>query len=101
MAKLINNKVDTFQADGSSSGDEYESGLIQIPHYLGRMMVEVSDAAARGEAAAPAVQMIKFLREYHLDNTGKHLGLKDAKDIMDHYFNIGRQPRHSRPAPYA
>lgn len=97
MARFVEGKFDSFKSDGSIGAVEKDAD-IRFPHYIARMLVKQRDDARRNGHNFNSVQWIKFVREWHQEHTGHSLGLKDAKDIVDHYNNISDAHNHLRPA---
>lgn len=93
MAVLVDNQYDRFQLSD-------EVSIVEVPHYLGTIMIKTFDVAAKAGYVADKVSFIKFLREWHQEKYKSSLGLKDAKDIMDHYSTISSQMPYERRQPY-
>lgn len=103
MAKLIASKFDLFKSDGEAdvvgdNGQVYAGGEIRVPHYLGAIFAKMAYNAKQAGGPIPKIELIKFMREWHLDLTGKLLGLKDAKDIVEHYIEYKNVERDSWPS---
>lgn len=90
MAHLVIRNADTFQLDNGTAT------TVDVPHAFGAMVRSIAateEAAKRvldGRSIAvnvsSKVALIKYLRASILIG-GHTLGLKDAKDIVDHYYN--------------
>lgn len=85
---------DTFAEEGNANA----ANVIRVPHYFGRMIISVVDAAKQGNSAVNKVALIKFAREWSADRYGKAAGwgLAEAKCIVDHYLDIGFMPNQNR-----
>lgn len=100
MAKFVEGKFDSFLACCSMNGPDgnpVSSFEIRVPHYLARMMVKQRVDANQNGHAFNNVAWIKFVREWFSADHGQSLGLKDAKDIVDHYMTIASRHYSERP----
>ena len=76
MAKLVTQNADMFVTDADSSV------TVMIPHAFGRLVRRLVQNHVNEK-----VLLIKYAREAFPDSNGSTMGLKDAKDVLDHYFD--------------
>ena len=98
MATLIQQDFDMFSTIGAT---------INIPHSfadlcrsLARQEGDIRDAGTHSHTIGFRVPLIKYVRGSFKDNTNHFPGLKDAKDIVDHYYTTKDQPRHASGTQY-
>lgn len=89
MAYLIQEQFDSF-----TSNPEVNSVDIRIPHSFADMCRDVAKqelvtnerASSLSGTIHLKVTMIKYLRRQFKTENGCPIGLRDAKDIVDHYY---------------
>lgn len=89
MATLVPHNADNFALSTASA-------TASVPFALGALMRRISRfentiMERHGNTSTNKVTLIKYIRETIFDSAGHPLGLKDAKDIADHYYNSSDQ----------